>query len=201
MKPLVREGWRGIVAERSRIHFLQTYKEATRLTRAVLQMVLCASGRVFLDLLQLRSAMLRSFPALLLAVGQLATTVSAANMVFGAYGNRNCEACLDKTFQSCPGDYQTRSYATVSKSHPTSNRPARRSIPILFHKEPNNPVTACNVIFTLVLVHVRRQRRRQRRHLHERLLRPVLQPHCRHVLVHVLHHVLQGVVPQCQGIL
>ncbi|KAH9436035.1 hypothetical protein MCOR02_004944 [Pyricularia oryzae] len=56
--------------------------------------------------------MLRSFPALLLAVGQLAATVSAANMVFGAYGNRNCEACLDKTFQSCPGDYQTRSYAT-----------------------------------------------------------------------------------------
>ncbi|KAI6355896.1 hypothetical protein MCOR25_008052 [Pyricularia grisea] len=56
--------------------------------------------------------MLRSFPALLLAVSHLATTVSAANMVFGAYGNRNCEACLDKTFQSCPGDYQTRSYAT-----------------------------------------------------------------------------------------
>lgn len=42
----------------------------------------------------------------------LSTTALASNVLFGAYSTDECDACLDQTFQSCPGDYQTRSYAT-----------------------------------------------------------------------------------------
>jgi hypothetical protein len=47
-----------------------------------------------------------------LAVLLLSTAVQAANPVFGAYSTDSCDSCLDETYQSCPGDYKTRSYAT-----------------------------------------------------------------------------------------
>jgi hypothetical protein len=46
-----------------------------------------------------------------LTLSLLLTAVQAANAVFGAYSTPSCEECLDETFQSCPGDYETRSYA------------------------------------------------------------------------------------------
>ncbi|EWG36106.1 hypothetical protein FVEG_00261 [Fusarium verticillioides 7600] len=46
-----------------------------------------------------------------LALGLL-TAVQASNPVFGAYQTDSCDACLDQTYESCPGDYKTRSYAT-----------------------------------------------------------------------------------------
>ncbi|GKU22061.1 hypothetical protein FLAG1_10262 [Fusarium langsethiae] len=42
----------------------------------------------------------------------LSTTVLASNPLFGAYSTDQCDTCLDQTFESCPGDYQTRPYAT-----------------------------------------------------------------------------------------
>ncbi|KAM0217701.1 hypothetical protein ACHAPQ_008228 [Fusarium lateritium] len=42
----------------------------------------------------------------------LPITVQAANPVFGAYSTDSCDSCLDETYQSCPGDYMTRPYAT-----------------------------------------------------------------------------------------
>lgn len=51
------------------------------------------------------------FLALSLALGLLSTAVRAANPVFGAYGTRECDACLDAAYQSCDGDYQTRPFA------------------------------------------------------------------------------------------
>ncbi|KAH7256257.1 hypothetical protein BKA59DRAFT_467088 [Fusarium tricinctum] len=47
-----------------------------------------------------------------LAVLLLSTAVQAANPVFGAYSTDSCDSCLDETYQNCPGDYKTRSYAT-----------------------------------------------------------------------------------------
>ncbi|KAM0185570.1 hypothetical protein ACHAPA_012082 [Fusarium lateritium] len=47
-----------------------------------------------------------------LAVLLLSTAVQAANPVFGAYSTDSCDSCLDETYQSCPGDYKTRPYAT-----------------------------------------------------------------------------------------
>lgn len=47
-----------------------------------------------------------------LAICLLTTAVQAANPVFGAYSTDSCDSCLDETYQSCPGDYMTRSYAT-----------------------------------------------------------------------------------------
>lgn len=46
-----------------------------------------------------------------LALSLLFTAVQAANVLFGAYATASCEECLDQTYESCPGDYQTRSYA------------------------------------------------------------------------------------------
>ncbi|KAF9768035.1 hypothetical protein IL306_014703 [Fusarium sp. DS 682] len=46
-----------------------------------------------------------------MALGLL-TAVQASNPVFGAYQTDACDACLDQTYESCPGDYKTRSYAT-----------------------------------------------------------------------------------------
>lgn len=42
----------------------------------------------------------------------LSSTVLASNPVFGAYATDSCDTCLDQTYESCPGDYKTRSYAT-----------------------------------------------------------------------------------------
>ncbi|KAF5001615.1 hypothetical protein FGRMN_921 [Fusarium graminum] len=47
-----------------------------------------------------------------LLVCLLAATVQASNPVFGAYQTDSCNACLDQTYESFPGDYKTRSYAT-----------------------------------------------------------------------------------------
>ncbi|KAM0342103.1 hypothetical protein ACHAPU_009717 [Fusarium lateritium] len=55
---------------------------------------------------------MRQFTTLSLFVCFLAATVQAANPVFGAYSTDSCDACLDQTYESCPGDYKTRSYAT-----------------------------------------------------------------------------------------
>ncbi|KAH6884261.1 hypothetical protein B0T10DRAFT_564837 [Thelonectria olida] len=49
--------------------------------------------------------------ALSLAFSLLATAVQGANVLFGAYATGQCEECLDQTFESCPGDYETRPYA------------------------------------------------------------------------------------------
>ena len=48
--------------------------------------------------------------AVILALCLLKTTVQAANPVFGTYSTPSCDACLDQTYLSCPGDYQERSY-------------------------------------------------------------------------------------------
>jgi hypothetical protein len=47
-----------------------------------------------------------------LAVLLFSTAVEAANPLFGAYSTDSCDSCLDETYQSCPGDYKTRPYAT-----------------------------------------------------------------------------------------
>ncbi|SPJ70633.1 uncharacterized protein FTOL_00361 [Fusarium torulosum] len=47
-----------------------------------------------------------------LAVLLFSTAVQTANPVFGAYSTDSCDSCLDETYQSCPGDYKTRPYAT-----------------------------------------------------------------------------------------
>ncbi|KAL6918976.1 hypothetical protein ACHAP8_008969 [Fusarium lateritium] len=71
----------------------------------------------------------------------LSSTVLAANPLFGAYSTDQCDTCLDQTYESCPGDYQTRPYATcmcagdgsanfvscLSSCDPTLNEPANAS--------------------------------------------------------------------------
>ncbi|KAJ4250126.1 hypothetical protein NW762_011936 [Fusarium torreyae] len=47
-----------------------------------------------------------------LALCLLFTAVQASNPVFGGYVSSACDSCLDETYQSCPGDYKTRPYAT-----------------------------------------------------------------------------------------
>ncbi|PNP79959.1 hypothetical protein FNYG_06656 [Fusarium nygamai] len=88
-----------------------------------------------------------------LALGLL-TAVQASNPVFGAYQTDSCDACLDQTYESCPGDYKTRSYATcmcagdgsanfvscLSSCDPNKNEPAIASSTyygycVLFFKE------------------------------------------------------------------
>ncbi|KAG8352857.1 hypothetical protein FVEN_g9131 [Fusarium venenatum] len=68
----------------------------------------------------------------------LSSTVLASNPLFGAYPTDQCDTCFDQTYESCPGDYQTRSYATcmcagdgsanfvscVSSCDPSLNEPA-----------------------------------------------------------------------------
>ncbi|KAI5456085.1 hypothetical protein BGZ63DRAFT_418111 [Mariannaea sp. PMI_226] len=46
-----------------------------------------------------------------IALNLLFPAARAANVLFGAYSTASCEECLDQTFESCPGDYTTRSYA------------------------------------------------------------------------------------------
>lgn len=96
--------------------------------------------------------MLRS-TVLSLALGLL-PLVQASNPVFGAYQTDSCDACLDQTYESCPGDYKTRSYATcmcagdgsanfvscLSSCDPNKNEPAIASSTyygycVLFFKE------------------------------------------------------------------
>ncbi|KAF5026594.1 hypothetical protein F66182_1320 [Fusarium sp. NRRL 66182] len=48
---------------------------------------------------------------LVLSLSLLSGVVQASNPLFGAYGTAQCDACLDETYQSCPGDYETRPYA------------------------------------------------------------------------------------------
>ncbi|KAL3605301.1 hypothetical protein FPOAC2_00244 [Fusarium poae] len=71
----------------------------------------------------------------------LSSTALAANPLFGAYSTDQCDKCMDQTYESCPGDYQTRSYATcmcagdgsanfvscLSYCDPTLNEPANAS--------------------------------------------------------------------------
>ncbi|KAF0637067.1 hypothetical protein FPSE5266_06956 [Fusarium pseudograminearum] len=71
----------------------------------------------------------------------LSSTALASNPVFGAYSTDSCDTCLDQTYESCPGDYKTRSYATcmcagdgsanfvscLSSCDPTLNEPANAS--------------------------------------------------------------------------
>ncbi|RGP58702.1 hypothetical protein FLONG3_11415 [Fusarium longipes] len=79
--------------------------------------------------------------SIILSVLLLSTTVLASNVLFGAYSTEKCDSCLDQTFESCPGDYKTRSYATcmcagdgstnfvscLSYCDPTLNEPANAS--------------------------------------------------------------------------
>jgi hypothetical protein len=46
-----------------------------------------------------------------LLFSHLFTAVEASNPIFGAFSTPGYEACLDRTFSSCPGDYKTRDYA------------------------------------------------------------------------------------------
>lgn len=49
----------------------------------------------------------------LVIAGTLLPAVFAFNEIFGfSPSDPTCTACLDEVFESCPGDYKTRSYAT-----------------------------------------------------------------------------------------